>query len=73
MTTQSTTSRKPTHAVYHVRGEGKSAYWTQIGAAWLHDDKEGLNLSLDLIPAANNGRLVIRVKTDKPATEAEAR
>lgn len=73
MTTQPQTNRKPTHAVYHVRGEGKSAYWTQIGAAWLHDDKEGLNLSLDLIPTANNGRLVIRVKTDKPATAGEAR
>ena len=46
--------RKPTHGVYHIRGEGphgsKSAYWTKIGAAWIHEDGEGLNLSLDLVP-----------------------
>ena len=34
--------RKPTHGVFHIRGEGphgsKSAYWTKIGAAWMHDD-----------------------------------
>ncbi len=73
MTTEPKTSRKPTHGVYHVRGEGKSAYWTQIGAAWLHDDKEGLNLALDFVPVGNDGRLVIRVKTDKSAAQGEAR
>lgn len=65
MTTTNTTSRKPTHAVYHVRGEGKTAHWTPIGAAWLHDDKQGLNLSIDLIPVRGDGRLVIRIKADK--------
>lgn len=65
MTTESKSKRKPTHAVYHVRGEGEKAYWTKIGAAWLHDDKEGLNVSLDYIPLADAGCLVIRVnKTD---------
>lgn len=66
MTTQSKGSQKPTHGVYHVRGEGKSAYWTQIGAAWLHDDKQGLNLALDFLPVRADGRLVIRIKSDKP-------
>jgi hypothetical protein len=70
-----TKANKPTHAVYHLRGEGKSAYWTKIGAAWLHDDKEGLNLSLDLVPVGSTGRLVIRVnKADdaKSSTPVEA-
>lgn len=74
MTTK--TNRKPTHAVYHVRGEGEKAYWTKIGAAWLHEDKEGLNVSLDFVPLNDTGRLVIRVnKPDdgKPAVEGEAR
>lgn len=74
MTTK--TNRKPTHAVYHVRGEGEKAYWTKIGAAWLHEDKEGLNVSLDFVPLNDAGRLVVRVnKADdgKPATEGEAR
>ena len=74
MTTK--TNRKPTHAVYHVLCEGEKAYWTKIGAAWLHEDKEGLNVSLDFVPLNDTGRLVIRVnKADdgKPAAEGEAR
>jgi len=76
MTMTTKTNRKPTHAVYHVRGEGEKAYWTKIGAAWLHEDKEGLNVSLDFVPLNDTGRLVIRVnKPDdgKPAVEGEAR
>lgn len=66
MTTTTNANRKPTHAVYHVRGEGKNAHWTQIGAAWLHEDKQGLNLSMDLMPVRGDGRLVIRIKAEKP-------
>lgn len=70
------TSRKPTHAVFHVRGEGERAFWTKIGAAWLHEDKEGLNVSLDYVPLNDAGRLVIRVnkaEDGKPAAEGEGR
>lgn len=76
MADQQTTKQKPTHDILHVRGEGDKSYWTKIGAAWVHEDGQGLNLSLDFIPAAANGRLVIRVRKDKPvaitdtATEA---
>lgn len=65
MAQQSNPSRKPTHDICHVRGEGKAAYWTKIGAAWLHDDGQGLNLSLDFVPVSNDGRLVIRIRKDK--------
>lgn len=72
MTTK--TNRKPTHAVYHVRGEGEKAFWTKIGAAWLHEDKEGLNVSLDFVPLNDAGRLVIRVnKAEDGKTQGEAR
>ncbi len=67
MATQQTTNRKPTHDVLHVRGEGKAAYWTKVGAAWLHEDGQGLNLALEFVPVNGDGRLVVRIRKDKPA------
>ena len=72
MAYNATPNRKPTHDVLHVKGEGKSAYWTKIGAAWTHDDQGGLNLALDFMPVAGDGRLVIRLRKDKPITQGEA-
>ncbi len=73
MANQQTTNRKPTHDICHVRGEGKNAFWTKIGAAWIHEDGQGLNLSLDFIPTGNDGRLVIRIRKDKAElTQGEA-
>lgn len=60
MAKQEQPKRKPTHAIYHVRGEGKSAYWTRVGAAWIHEDGEGLSLALDFVPVNADGRLVVR-------------
>ena len=70
MATTQTQNRKPTHDVLHVRGEGKSAFWTRIGATWLHDDKEGLESRPRLHPLSQDGRLVIRVRKDKNQGEA---
>lgn len=67
MANKPTTNRKPSHSVYHVRGEGENAFWTKVGAAWMHDDQGGLNVSLELLPTSDSGRLVIR------AVKAEAR
>ncbi len=61
---QSTKTNRPTHTVYVVEGEGDSAFWTKVGAAWSHEDSEGFNISLSVLPL--NGRLVVRTaKTDK--------
>lgn len=49
---------RPTHSVFVVEGEGDSAYWTKIGAAWAHEDKDGFNIALTAMPL--NGRLVVR-------------
>ncbi len=49
-------SNRPSHSV--VEGEGDSAFWTKIGAAWSHDDGKGFNINLTCLPI--NGRLVIR-------------
>lgn len=73
MTTNTKINRKPTHAVFHVRGkDGQKGFWTKIGAAWLHDDKEGLNLQLDFTPVGDTGRLVIRVNKAEDAATGEA-
>lgn len=61
MANQDQPRRKPTHAIYHVRGEAKNAYWTRVGAAWIHEDGEGLSLALDFVPVNDTGRLVVRV------------
>ncbi len=65
MAKQDKPKRKPTHAIYHVRGEDKNAYWTRVGAAWIHEDGEGLSLALDYVPVNDTGRLVVRA--NKPA------
>lgn len=59
-------TNRPSHSVFVVEGEGESAYWTKIGAAWSHEDGKGFNISLTCLPM--NGRLVIR--EPKPAEEA---
>ena len=64
-------SRKPTHDVLHVKGEGRNAYWTRIGAAWLHEDAQGLNLVLDYMPVNSDGRLVIKVRKEKTEGEGQ--
>lgn len=65
--------RKPTHDVLHVKGEGKSAYWTKIGAAWLHEDQHGMNFVLDYMPVNSDGRLVIKVRKEKDNTDGGAK
>jgi hypothetical protein len=57
----------PSLIAYHVveRGEEKR-FWTRIGAAWNHEDGEGLTLQLDLIPAAG-GRIVLRAPREDEA------
>ncbi|RRA98640.1 hypothetical protein [Larkinella rosea] len=54
MTTQNETNTKtPTHTIYVVEGkEGNNkADWQKIGAAWEHSDKEGMNLSINMLGA----------------------
>ena len=59
-----TKGKAPTHAAYHVRDskEGKG-YWTRIGAAWQHNDGNGFNIQLEVVPL--DGRVTLRVASDK--------
>ncbi len=61
---------KPTHRIYLVTGEGKSAFWTPIGAAWPNRDGHGFSLQYDALPLG--GRTVMRRITERPSKGAEA-
>jgi hypothetical protein len=40
------------------------SYWNRIGAAWVHEDGDGLSVTLNAMPL--DGRIIIRaVKADK--------
>lgn len=52
MTTQNETSSKtPTHTVYFLqpKADSEQSDWIKVGAAWEHGDKDGLNLSLNIL------------------------
>jgi hypothetical protein len=51
-------NKRPSFALYSVVGEGETADWTRIGAAWPHKDGEGYGIKLDHVPL--NGRIVMR-------------
>jgi hypothetical protein len=57
----------PSLIAYHVveRSQDKK-FWTRIGAAWDHEDGEGMTLQLDLVPAAG-GRIVLRAPREDEA------
>lgn len=60
--------RKPTHRIYRVIGDGKSASWTPIGAAWQNKDGQGFNIACDAVPLS--GRIVMRAITERPQAVA---
>ena len=62
-------AKKPTHRLYRVNGEGKSAIWTPIGAAWPNQDGKGFNISCDAVPL--QGRIVLRAWEPKDAKEGQ--
>jgi len=53
------THTPPALIAWHVAERGEKKFWTRLGAAWNHEDGEGLTLQLDLMPVAG-GRIVLR-------------
>jgi len=49
---------RPTYRLYQVIGEGKTASWREIGAAWPNKDGAGFSLLCNALPL--HGRLVMR-------------
>ena len=64
MTDTTNETKRPTHAIYQVIGEGDKARWIRIGAAWANRDGKGFNLKFDAYPA-NGGRTVIRAVEER--------
>ena len=64
-TTTQANGAKPTHRIYRVSGEGKSASWTEIGAAW--PNKDGLGFSITCAAMPLTGRIVMRAITEREA------
>lgn len=58
-------SKRPTHVIWQVIGEGEDARWIRVGAAWENRDKKGLSLQFDSYPVV--GRTVIR-EVSEPET-----
>jgi len=62
--TPSTGSKSPSHIAYQVRDrEGKKGFWTRIGSAWAHQDGNGFNIQLEVVPL--DGRITLRVASEK--------
>lgn len=70
--TQPETTKTPTHTIYVIEGKegaGKSE-WHKAGVAWENSDKEGLNLSFNLMGIAylkaNGSKASFTVRRNKP-------
>ena len=68
-----TKSSKPAYIAYSVRNseDQKEGFWTRIGAAFAHKDGNGYNLLVDVFPL--DGRITLRVPSDKSEETSEAK
>lgn len=57
----------PSFIAWHVAERGEKTFWNRIGAAWQHEDGEGLTLQLELLPVAG-GRIVLRAPKEDEGT-----
>ena len=59
-------AKGPDYIAYHVReGERGKNYWTHLGAAFLHNHGEGINIQLDVAPVGGfDGRLALQTPKD---------
>ncbi|MCW3847373.1 hypothetical protein OF829_08975 [Sphingomonas sp. LB-2] len=63
-------SRKPTHRLFNVTGDGDNAFWREIGAAWQHKDGKGFSIDCGLVPLT--GRIVMREAKEPKEVGARA-
>ena len=61
---QQPAKKLPVYIAYTVSANDPDdkGFWTQIGAAWQHDDGEGFNLKLNALPI--DGQIVLRTRKD---------
>ena len=60
-----TNPKAPTHTVYHLKAKdgADKPDWIKVGAAWEYGDKDGLNLSLNIL--GQNVPVVVRKNKSK--------
>lgn len=62
--TKETANKSPSHIAYQVRDrDGQKGFWTRIGSAWVHADRNGFNIQLECVPL--DGRITLRVLSEK--------
>jgi hypothetical protein len=71
MSAEISSSRKPSHRLYVVVGEGSEATWIPVGAAWPNRDGQGYGIELDAVPL--HGRLAMRMPKAKAPAADESR
>ena len=51
----------PDYVISYVKEEPRGAKrWIRVGAAWKHQNGDGLSLVIDAVPVEFNGELVLR-------------
>jgi hypothetical protein len=68
---ENTESKRPTHTIYKVLGDGETAKWIKVGVAFPHKDRKGLALKFDGIPV--EGRIALRNNRKQDATAGTQR
>ena len=65
MTTE-TTAKRPSHKIFQVedRGEGRKAYWREVGVAWTNTDGSQ-NLDFAVMPLLGEHTIQLRVYEEK--------
>lgn len=63
-----TSKKSPAMIAYSVRDAGEESYWDRVGAAFAHKKGGGYDVVLDSMPL--NGRITLRVPSEKPEKQA---
>lgn len=67
---QAAAPKAPDFIAWHVLKKGDKAFWTRVGASWLHHDGNGMTLQLETCPI--DGRIVLRAPREASETGAGA-
>ena len=64
--TQTKAGKKPDFIAYAVdkfgKGQKAKSFWTRVGAAWTHQDGNGINIQLGALPL--DGEIVLRIPNE---------
>ena len=56
-------TKRPTHTIYKVTGEGETSKFVKVGVAFPHKDGQGMALVFDGIPI--EGRIALRKNRER--------